>query len=109
MTKAYTVEERAEQLRPYLEQGYTTREAAGVIGLSYSRANRVVAAARARGILPRRQIDIFNDIRVGPLGYLVRAQSEDFQYWLRGQIPDGGNISEFAVSCLLDVYFEENP
>lgn len=109
MSKAYTVEERAEQLRRYLEQGYTTREAAGVIGLSYSRANRVVATARARGILPRRKIDIFNDIRVGPLGYLVRQQSEEIQYWLRGQIPDGGTISELAMSCMVDAYFEENP
>jgi len=105
--KYCTLEERAAQLRPYLEQGYTTREAAGVIGLSISQANKIVATARTQGLLARRKSDILRGVYTGSIRGLVRQQPEELQRWIRDQIPEGGTVAEFAVSCVVDAYYED--
>lgn len=107
MIKGYTLEERAEQLRPYLDRGCTTREAAEAIGLSYSQANKIVSVARSRGLLERRKGNILKCTNIGSLGKLAHEQSEDIQHWIRDQIPEGGTLSELAMSCMVDAYFEE--
>lgn len=107
MRKYCTLEERAAQLRPYLEQGYTTREAAGVIGLSISQANKIVATARTQGLLARRKSDILRGVYTGSIRGLVRQQPEELQRWVRDQIPEGGTVAEFAVSCVVDAYYED--
>jgi transposase-like protein len=108
MRKRFTVHERVEQIRPYLASGMPAAAIARRLGLSESRVSRVINEARENGWLPRQtEASVFEGTRIGAVWTPLASQPVEVQEWVRDQIPEGGTVAEFAVSCMVDAYYEE--
>lgn len=109
MKKRFTVQERLEQFKPLLAAGMSGRAIAQKTGLSPSQVSRILREGRESGWLERKEIAyVFHSTRFGAIGTPLTSQPIEIQEWVRDQIPEGGTVAEFAVSCMVDAYCEEN-
>jgi len=103
-----TIEDRIEQIKPLAKQGLPPREIADRIGLSWTHVYRIMRIGRSKGILPdTRTHNIARSIRIGTLGKEIEDKSPGFTRWLADAIPEGSTLAEFAVACMVDLYFED--
>jgi len=103
-----TIEERIEQIKPLAKQGLPPREIADQIGLSWTHVYRIMRVGRDHGVLPdTRKHDVMRSITIGRLGRELKGQPPGFTRWLADAIPEDATLAEFAVACLVDLYFED--
>lgn len=103
-----TVEQRIEQIKPFTDRGVAPRDIARETGLSFSQVYRILRVGRAKGLLlDTRKHDPLRYMTIGTLSKEVKSQPPDFTRWLAKEMPTGVTLAEFAIACLLDLYFEE--
>lgn len=110
MKKRLEAQERVKQFKPLLAAGMSGVEIAKEVGLSRSQVSKILCEARENGWLDPKEIAyVFHSTRLGGIGAPLRNQPTEVQRWICEQIPEGGTVAEFAVSCMVDAYYEENP
>lgn len=90
--------------------GLTLAQTAERLNLSPQTVANVRTLARKRGVLPKKRqatATILSGVQLGNMKLAARAMPPDVADWVARQIPDGITLAEFAISCVVDAYHDE--
>jgi transposase len=106
-----SIDVRAKQVVPLLKEGLLQKEIAERLGVSEAQVVKYVRHARKLGMLPPKQKQrppsVLGRVQVGHLGAELYKLDADIQQWIAANLPDGATLTDFAVACIVDAYYQE--
>ena len=93
-------------------EGLSYEEISKRLGFPIRHLHRHMKLARDYGYAPQfkpKGKSILLDYPAGAVRPALEQLTNEQQYWIASQIPDGMTIAEFMVSFVVDAYFEDGP
>jgi transposase len=101
------LKQRKRDIVALLEQGFPVADIARKLNIGQSRIYEMIRKD-PKLKLRRSPFGMGKHIgRIGRTSDALARESEEFLTWIKTNIPEGGTVSEFLVSCALDAFQEE--
>jgi transcriptional regulator with XRE-family HTH domain len=101
---------RIEAVVELCNLGLTLEQSAERLGVSQQTVANLRSLARKRGVLPKkRQVTatILQGVPLGQMKSAARSLPPEVADWVARQMPEGVSLAEFAISCVIDAYHDE--